>query len=85
MGRKSLARTGTDRNKMEKTNLVLMFKMAGDPCLQVKEASRIKIDGRGTLKLYGAPNGKVEEIRVRQLQVFQIRSTAAVETPLAVA
>lgn len=67
---------------MGNKNLVLMFKRAGDSGMQVKTASRIKIDGRGALVLYGR-NGATEEVSLGQLQTLQIRTLALAELSLA--
>jgi hypothetical protein len=67
---------------MNKANLVVTFQLAGQAGQRVKTASRIKIDGRGALVLYGR-NGATEEVSLGQLQNFQIRTLALTELSLA--
>ena len=56
--------------KMDNLNLVVKFMVAGDSQLQVKSASRIKVDGRGGLLLYDAQGGGVETIQLGALKSF---------------
>jgi hypothetical protein len=56
--------------KMDNLNLVVKFMVAGDSRLQVKSASRIKVDGRGGLLLYDAQGGGVETIELGALKSF---------------
>jgi len=65
---------------MDNLNLVVKFMMAGDGLLQVKGATRIKVDGRGGLLLYDAQGGGVETIELGALQSLclqQVRRTCA--------
>ena len=55
---------------MDNLNLVVKFTVAGDSRLQVKSASRIKVDGRGGLLLYDAQSGGVETIELGALKSF---------------
>jgi hypothetical protein len=55
---------------MDNLNLVVKFTVAGDSRLQVKSASRIKVDGRGGLLLYDAQGGGVETIELGALKSF---------------
>ena len=48
--------------EMDDLNLVVKFVVAGDGGLQVKGASRIKVDGRGGLLLYDTQGEGVETI-----------------------
>jgi hypothetical protein len=52
---------------MDNLNLVVKFMLAADGLLQVKGASRIKVDGRGGLLLYDAQGGSVETIQLGEL------------------
>jgi len=62
------------RNIMHDLNLVLRFRLAGENQLQIKGASRIKVDGRGGLMFYDVKSGKAERIEVGQLQSFSLQS-----------
>jgi hypothetical protein len=65
---------------MDNLNLVVKFMLAADGLLQVKGASRIKVDGRGGLLLYDAQGGSVETIQlgaVQSLSLQQVRRTCA--------
>jgi hypothetical protein len=53
---------------MDNLNLVVKFMLAGDGLLQVKGATRIKVDGRRGLLLYDAQGGGVETIELGSLQ-----------------
>ena len=55
---------------MDNLNLVVKFMVAGDSRLQVKSASRIKVDGRGGLLLYDAQGGGIETIQLGALKSF---------------
>ena len=59
--------------EMENLNLVLKFKMAGDGASCIRGAARIKLDGRGGLTLYDAPNAAAEKIDLANLQSLSIR------------
>jgi hypothetical protein len=68
---------------MENLNLVVKFMLAADGRLQVKGASRIKVDGRGGLLLYDAEGGSVETIvlgAVQSLCLQRVRGTRAEST-----
>ena len=63
---------------MDDLNLVVKFVVAGDGELQVKGASRIKVDGRGGLVLYDTGGESVETIALGRLKSFclqQVRRT----------
>ena len=65
---------------MDNLNLVVKFMLAADGLLQVKGASRIKVDGRGGLLLYDAQGGSVETIQlggVQSLSLQRVRRTCA--------
>jgi hypothetical protein len=49
------------------------FELAGDTRLHVKGASRIKVDGRGGLLLYGSGSPVAETIDLSQLQSLCIQ------------
>ncbi len=57
----------------EKLNLVLRFKLVGDPNGRICAASRIKLDGKGSLTLYGGDGHVAYRIRLAELQSFSIR------------
>jgi len=59
---------------MENVNLILSFKLPGDSACRVRGAARIKIDGRGSLTVYGAENTFPETIDLAELQSFSIHS-----------
>jgi len=61
----------------ENPNLILSFKLAGDNRSRVCAASRIKVDGRGSLTVYDAASGLSEKIDLSQLQSFSIHSLAS--------
>ena len=66
---------------MDNLNLIVKFMLAGDGRLQVKGATRIKVDGRGGLLLYDAQGEGVETIELGALQSLrlqQVRRTCAV-------
>jgi hypothetical protein len=65
---------------MDKLNLVLKFKLAGDPDLRVRGVGRIKVDGRGGLVLYDAQTGADEIIDLRTLQAFCIHKVNCAQT-----
>ena len=68
---------------MDNLNLVVKFTLAGDGRLQVKGATRIKVDGRGGLLLYDAQGEGVETIELGALQSLrlqQVRRTCAVSS-----
>ena len=66
---------GTSMTPTENVNLVLSFKLAGENDCRVRGASRIKIDGRGGLTVYGAER-LPERIELAELQSFSIHSLA---------
>ena len=55
---------------MDNLNLVVKFKQAGDGHLQVKGASRIKVDGRGGLLVYDSQGEGCETIELGSLTSF---------------
>jgi hypothetical protein len=61
---------------MDNLNLVVKFTVAGDSRLQVKSASRIKVDGRGGLLLYDAQGGGVETIELGALKSFGLQQVS---------
>lgn len=68
---------------MNDLNLVLKFKMAGDPQFHFKGATRIKIDGRGGLMLFDSASDVPEMIDTASLQAFSIHSLAHSQAALA--
>lgn len=58
--------------KVEKPNLVLQFKLEGDPEGRIYTAERIKVDGKGGLTLYG-DSSLPEWIQMARLRAFSIR------------
>ena len=58
----------------ESHNLVLRFKLAGDPQYRVCNPTRIKVDGRGAMTIYDGSSGLAEEIELTQLQSFSLHS-----------
>jgi len=60
---------------MENLNLVLKLKLHGDTDLRVIGATRIKVDGRGRLLLYGTHHTPAN-IRLAELQSFSIRQVS---------
>ena len=66
---------------MDDLNLVVKFVLAGDGGLQVKGASRIKVDGRGGLLVYDTQGEGVETIALGSLKSFclqQVRRASVV-------
>ena len=59
--------------QMDNLNLVVKFMLVGDGLLQVKGATRIKVDGRGGLLLYDAQGGGVETIELGALQSLHLQ------------
>lgn len=57
---------------MHPLNLVLTYRLAGDDHIQIRGASRIKVDGRGGLMYYDVQSGTTERIEVGQLQSFRL-------------
>jgi hypothetical protein len=62
---------------MKDQNLVLMFRLAGDGQMRVKEASRIKLDGHGGLMVY-SENGVAETYSLQNVQAFSIQPMKSV-------
>lgn len=62
---------------MKNLNLVVMFRLSTDGQMRVKGASRIKLDGRGSLMLYDSENGAAETIDLRNVQSFSIQPLKA--------
>jgi hypothetical protein len=60
----------TSDEKMDNLNLVVKFMVTGDSRLQVKRASRIKVDGHGGLLLYDVQGDGVETIQLGALKSF---------------
>ena len=63
---------------MDDLNLVLKFRLAGDSRVQVKGASRIKVDGRGGLLVYDAKGEGVETIALGSLTSFCVQQVRRV-------
>jgi hypothetical protein len=57
---------------MRDLKLVLKFQLAGETRHQVRGASRIKVDGRGGLLLYGMQNEGSERIDLGRLQSLSL-------------
>ena len=62
---------------MKNLNLVVMFRLSSDGQMRVKGASRIKLDGRGSMMLYDAENGAAEKIDLATVQSFSIQPLKA--------
>ena len=54
---------------MKNLNLVVMFRLSSDGQMRVKGASRIKLDGRGSMMLYDAENGATLSDETYELNV----------------
>ncbi len=61
---------------MNNLNLVVMFRLSNDDQMRVKNAARIKLDGRGSLLLYDA-EGAHETIDLRNVRSFSIQPLKA--------
>jgi hypothetical protein len=59
---------------VERINLVLKFRLAGDDQTYIKSTARIKLDGRGGLMFHDVQSGKSERIAVDELESFNILS-----------
>ena len=57
---------------MNDLNLVLKFQLAGEPHFQIREAARIKVDGRGSLIFYDVQSGLTESLEVSRLLSFRL-------------
>lgn len=62
---------------MKNMNLVVTFRLSTDGQMRVKGASRIKLDGRGSLMLYDPENGAAETIDLRSVQSLSIQPLKA--------
>ena len=62
-------------------NLVLNFKLAGDSDWQIRPASRIRIDGRGSLKFYPAESTQAEMIDLARVRSLSIHAVGAAGQP----
>jgi len=62
---------------MKNLNLLVTFKLSTDGQMRIKGASRIKLDGRGSLMVYDPENGVAETIDLRNLQAFSIQPVSA--------
>jgi len=60
--------------ELEKSNLVLHFKLDGEAEDRVYNAARITIDGRGGLTLYRAGGRGSEWIRMEALEALSIQA-----------
>ena len=58
---------------MENLNLVLNLTMAGGHDSCIRAAARIKVDGKGGLKVYDAESAQVENIELAALQSLSIQ------------
>ena len=58
---------------MENRNLVLEIKLAGDTNPRVISATRIQVDGRGRLLLYGTQGAAPANICLRELRSLSVR------------
>lgn len=67
---------------MDNLNLMVNFKLAGSADVQIKCATRMKIDGGGAVLLYDA-NGREERVDVGQMEAFSVQSLRAVQTAFA--
>ncbi len=61
---------------MENRSLVLEVKLAGDTDLRVISATRIQVDGRGRLLLYGTQGAAPANICLGELQSFSVRQAS---------
>ena len=59
---------------MKKLNLILKFRLAGDAELQVKVASRIMIDGSGSLIVHNLDDVLPEKINLAGVHALSIHS-----------
>jgi hypothetical protein len=59
---------------MDHLNLVLKFRLADHDQYQVKGASRIKVDGCGSLTFYDVQSGNTERIDLGQLRSLTLYS-----------
>ena len=66
----------------ESVKLFVTFKLSTDGQTRVKRASRIKLDGRGSLVLFDSENG-AETIELRTLQSLSIQPVSAAHFPAA--
>lgn len=66
---------------VERINLVLKFRFAGDDQTYIKGAARIKVDGRGGLMFHDVQSGKTERIAVSELESFKILSLNPISAP----
>jgi len=55
-------------------NLVLNFKLAGNSDWQIRGASRIRIDGRGSLEFYPAESRQAETIDLTSVRSLSIHA-----------
>ena len=62
---------------VERINLVLKFRLAGDDQTYIKGVARIKVDGRGGLMFCDAQSGKTERIAANELESLNILSLSA--------
>jgi hypothetical protein len=67
---------------VERINLVLKFRFAGDDQIYIKGAARIKVDGRGGLMFHDVQSGKTERIAVSELESFNILSLKPITGPI---
>ena len=59
---------------MNNLNLLLSFKLADDPALQVRGAARIEVDARGGLVVYDSQTGAPERFPISQMKSFLIHN-----------
>lgn len=60
--------------ELQKSNLLLHFKLDGEPENRVYTAARITIDGKGGLTLHRAGGRGSEWIRMEALEAFSIQT-----------
>jgi hypothetical protein len=68
---------------MSDLRMVIKFKLAGDSQHRVKGAVRMKVDGRGSLLLYGGQGEVIESLQVRDLEAFSIHPVPVAAAALA--
>lgn len=68
---------------MNDLNLVLKFKLAGDPQTHIEGATRMKIDGRGNLVLYKGCGEDAEQLELRNVRSFSIHPVGLAHADLA--
>ena len=59
---------------MKTTNLLLKFELNGGTEVKVQQATRIRIDGQGSLLVYGNSSPVPQEISLDGIRTFSIQS-----------